>query len=434
MSATPTPRFETLALHGGHSPDSDTKSRAVPIYQTTSYVFDSTEHGAALFNLEVPGNIYTRIMNPTTAVLEQRVAQLEGGISALATASGQAAITLTLTTLLRGGDHVVAGNNLYGGTYNLLSHTLPRAGIITTFVDSTQPEAFRAALRPETRAIYIEAVGNPKLDVPEFEAIAAIAHATGIPLIVDNTLPSPYLLNPFKLGADIVVHSATKYLGGHGTSVAGLIVDGGTFDWKSGKFPEFTEPFAAYHGAILADLAGPAAFITKARIEGLRDTGAALSPFNAFLILQGIETLHLRLERHGANALALAQWLSKHPKVAWVNYPGLPTSPNHAAAARYFRKGAGFGGILTFGLKPSASGGGLKAGGAVIDAVQLFSRLANLGDAKSLIIHPATTTHAQLSAEERAATGVTDDLVRLSVGLEHIDDLIEDLDQALAKA
>ncbi len=434
MSATPTSRFETIALHGGHSPDSDTKSRAVPIYQTTSYVFDSTEHGAALFNLSVPGNIYTRIMNPTTAVLEQRVAQLEGGIGALATASGQAAITLALTTLLRGGDHVVAGNNLYGGTYNLLSHTLPRAGITTTFVDSTKPEAFRAALRPETRAIYIEAVGNPKLDVPEFEAIAAIAHAAGIPLIVDNTLPSPYLLNPFKLGADIVVHSATKYLGGHGTSVAGLIVDGGTFDWKSGKFPEFTEPFAAYHGAILADLAGPAAFITKARIEGLRDTGAALSPFNAFLILQGIETLHLRVERHGANALALAQWLAKHPKVAWVNYPGLPTSPNHAAAARYFRQGAGFGGILTFGLKPSASGGGLRAGGAVIDAVQLFSRLANLGDAKSLIIHPATTTHAQLSTEERAATGVTDDLIRLSVGLEHIDDLIEDLDQALAKA
>ncbi|BDU70360.1 O-acetylhomoserine aminocarboxypropyltransferase [Geothrix oryzae] len=429
MSATPAVRFETIALHGGHSPDSDTKSRAVPIYQTTSYVFDSTEHGAQLFNLEVPGNIYTRIMNPTTAVLEQRVAQLEGGIGALATASGQAAITLALTTLLRGGDHVVAGNNLYGGTYNLLHHTLPRTGITTTFVDSTKPEAFRAALRPETRAIYIEAVGNPKLDVPEFEAIAAIAHGAGIPLIVDNTLPSPYLLNPFKYGADIVVHSATKYLGGHGTSVAGLIVDGGTFDWKGGKFPEFTEPFAAYHGAVLADLAGPAAFITKARIEGLRDTGAALSPFNAFLILQGIETLPLRLQRHGENALALAQWLSTHPKVAWVNYPGLPGNGNHASAARYFRQGAGFGGILTFGVK-----GGLKAGGAVIDAVQLFSRLANLGDAKSLIIHPASTTHQQLSTEERAATGVTDDLIRLSVGLEHIDDLIGDLDQALAKA
>ena len=430
MSATPrTPHFETLALHGGQSPDSDTKSRAVPIYQTTSYVFDSAEHGAQLFNLEVPGNIYTRIMNPTTAVLEQRVAQLEGGIGALAVASGQAAVTLTLNTLLRGGDHIVAGNNLYGGTYNLLHHTLPRTGITTTFVDSKNPEAFRAALTPQTRAIYIEALGNPKLDVPEFETLAALAHETGIPLIVDNTLPSPYLLNPIALGADIVVHSATKFLGGHGTSVAGVIVDGGKFDWAAGKFPEFTEPFAAYHGAVLADLAGPAAFITKARIEGLRDTGAALSPFNAFLILLGIETLHLRVERHGENALALAQWLSKHPKVAWVNYPGLADNENHVAAARLFRKGAGFGGILTFGVK-----GGIEAGKAVINGVNLFSRLANVGDAKSLIIHPASTTHQQLSAEERRTTGVTEDLIRLSVGLEHIDDLIEDLELALAKA
>ncbi len=430
MSATPrTPHFETLALHGGHSPDSETKSRAVPIYQTTSYVFDSAEHGAQLFNLEVPGNIYTRIMNPTTAVLEQRVAQLEGGIGALAVASGQAAVTLTLSTLLRGGDHIVAGNNLYGGTYNLLHHTLPRTGITTTFVDSKRPEAFRAALTPQTRAIYIEALGNPKLDVPEFETLAAIAHEAGIPLIVDNTLPSPYLLNPIALGADIVVHSATKFLGGHGTSVAGVIVDGGTFNWANGKFPEFTEPFAAYHGAVLADLAGPAAFITKARIEGLRDTGAALSPFNAFLILLGIETLHLRVERHGENALALAQWLSKHPKVAWVNYPGLADNENHAAAARLFRKGAGFGGILTFGVK-----GGIEAGKAVINGVNLFSRLANVGDAKSLIIHPASTTHQQLSAEERGTTGVTEDLIRLSVGLEHIDDLIEDLELALVKA
>ena len=394
------PRFETLALHAGHSPDSDTKSRAVPIYQTTSYVFDNAQHGAQLFSLEVPGNIYTRIMNPTTAVLEERVAKLEGGIGALAVASGQAAITLALTTLLRGGDHIVAGNNLYGGTYNLLHHTLPRTGITTTFVDSKSPEAFRAAITPATRAIYLEALGNPKLDVPEFQIIA-----------------------------DIVVHSLTKYLGGHGTSVAGVIVDSGKFDWKSGKFPEFTEPFAAYHGAILADLAGPAAFITKARIEGLRDTGAALSPFNAFLILQGIETLHLRLERHGANALALAQWLQQHPKVAWVNYPGLPDSENHATAARHFRKGAGFGGILTFGVK-----GGLDAGKAVIDGVNIFSRLANVGDAKSLIIHPASTTHAQLSAEERVTTGVTDDLIRLSVGLEHIEDLVEDLASALSKA
>jgi len=428
MSAA-TPNFETIALHGGQVADSDTKSRAVPIYQTTSYVFDSAEHGAALFNLSVPGNIYTRIMNPTQAVLETRVAQLEGGIAGLAVASGQAAITLTFNTLLRNGDHIVAGDNLYGGTYNLLHHTLPRTGIDTTFVDSTKPEAFRAAIKPQTRAIYIEALGNPKLDVPEFEAIVAIAKAAGIPLIVDNTLPSPYLLNPLALGANIVVHSATKFLGGHGTSVAGVIVDGGTFDWKNGKFPEFTEPFAAYHGAVLADLAGPAAFITKARIEGLRDTGAAISPFNAFLILQGIETLHLRLQRHGENALALAQWLEKHPKVAWVNYPGLAGNANHAAAARYFRKGAGFGGILTFGVK-----GGLEAGKAVINGVQLFSRLANVGDAKSLIIHPASTTHQQLSSAEREATGVTEDLIRLSVGLEHIGDLIEDLDLALAKA
>ena len=426
-TATQTPRFETLALHGGHSPDSDTKSRAVPIYQTTSYVFDSSEHGAALFNLTTPGNIYTRIMNPTTAVLEQRVAQLEGGIGGLAVASGQAAITLALTTLLRGGDHIVAGNNLYGGTYTLLNHTLRRLGVNTTFVGSGDPAAFRAALTPATRAIYLEALGNPKLDVPDFEVIAALAHEAGVPLIVDNTLPSPYLLNPLRHGADIVVHSATKYLGGHGTSIAGVIVDGGTFDWRNGKFPEFTEPFAPYHGAVLADLAGPAAFITKARIEGLRDTGAALSPFNAFLILQGIETLPLRLERHGQNALALARWLDARPEVAWVNYPGLADAPGHANATRFFRTDAGFGGILTFGVR-----GGLEAGKAVIDRVKLFSRLANVGDAKSLIIHPASTTHQQLSAAERLATGVGEDLIRLSVGLEHLDDLIEDLDQALS--
>ncbi len=426
-TATQTPRFETLALHGGHTPDRDTRSRAVPIYQTTSYVFDSTEHGAALFNLEVPGNIYTRLMNPTTAVLEQRVAELEGGIGALAVASGQAAITLTLTTLLRKGDHVVAGNNLYGGTYNLLRHTLPRLGITATFVDSTDPAAFRAAITPATRAVYVEALGNPKLDVPDFDVIAAIAHGAGVPLIVDNTLASPYLLNPLRHGADLVVHSATKYLGGHGTSLAGVIVDGGTFDWRNGQFPEFTEPCDAYHGAVLADLAGPAAFITKARIEGLRDTGAALSPFNAFLILQGIETLPLRLERHGQNALAVAQWLEARPEVAWVNHPGLPDAPGHANAARFFRPGAGFGGILTFGVR-----GGLEAGKSVIDRVQLFSRLANVGDAKSLIIHPASTTHQQLSPAERLATGVGDDLIRLSVGLEHLDDLIEDLEQALA--
>ncbi|HET8715033.1 MAG TPA: aminotransferase class V-fold PLP-dependent enzyme [Holophagaceae bacterium] len=421
-------RFETAVLHAGHAPDGDTRSRAVPIYQTTSYVFDSADHGAKLFSLAQPGNIYTRIMNPTQAVLEARVAELEGGVGALAVASGQAAITLALTTLLRQGDHVVAGDNLYGGTYTLLHHTLARLGIETTFVPSGDPEAFQRAIRPETRAVYVEAVGNPKLDVPDFEVIARIAHDAGVPLLVDNTVPTPWLLRPLDHGADIVVHSATKFLGGHGTSIAGLIVDGGRFDWSSGKFPEFTSPNPAYHGAVLHELAGPAAFIAKARIEGLRDTGAALSPFNAFLILQGLETLPLRLARHGQNALALAAWLEAHPKVAWVNYPGLAGAPGHANARRYFRPGAGFGGLLTFGVK-----GGLEAGRALIDGVELFSRLANIGDAKSLIIHPASTTHQQLTEAEQQATGVTPDLIRLSVGLEHLDDLTEDLDQALAR-
>jgi O-acetylhomoserine (thiol)-lyase len=367
-------------------------------------------------------------MNPTQAVLEQRVAELEGGIAALAVASGQAAITLTLQTILKQGDHIVAANNLYGGTYNLLHHTLPRQGITSSFVDSRDPEAFRNAIQANTKAIYVEALGNPKLDLPELEVIGKIADDAGIPLIVDNTLPTPYLFQPLKHGAHIVVHSATKFIGGHGTSVGGVIVDGGRFNWAKGKFPEFTSPNPAYHGAVLSDLAGPAAFITKARIEGLRDTGPAISPFNAFLLIQGLETIHLRLERHGENALALAQWLQEHPKVAWVNYPGLPTHDTHAIAKRCFRKDAGFGGILTFGVK-----GGITAGKAVINGVQLFSRLANVGDAKSLIIHPASTTHQQLSPEEREATGVSEDLIRLSVGLEHIQDLIDDLDQALAK-
>jgi O-acetylhomoserine (thiol)-lyase len=419
-------RFETLVLHGGHAPDGDTKSRAVPIYQTTSYVFDSAEHGARLFSLEEPGNIYTRIGNPTVAVLEQRVAQLEGGAAALATASGQSAIALAILTLAKSGDHIVAGNNLYGGTYTLFSQSLKRQGIQVSFADSEEPEAFRRAVTPKTKAIYLEALGNPKLDVPHFEALALIAREAGVPLIVDNTLASPWLCQPLKHGADIVVHSATKFLGGHGTSLGGIIVDGGRFDWRNGKFPEFTEPHPAYHGAILADLAGEAAFAIKARLEGLRDFGPALSPFNAFLLLQGIETLPLRLERHGQNALALAQWLRAHPKVAWVNYPGLEDHPSHALAQRYFREGAGFGGILTFGVK-----GGLQAGKALINGVRLFSRLANVGDAKSLIIHPASTTHQQLSEAERLATGVTEDLIRLSVGLEHLEDLKADLDEAL---
>ncbi|BDU75262.1 O-acetylhomoserine aminocarboxypropyltransferase/cysteine synthase family protein [Mesoterricola sediminis] len=423
----PQRQFETIALHGGHTPDGDTRSRAVPIYQTTSYVFDSTDHGARLFALEEAGNIYTRIGNPTVDVLEKRVAELEGGVAAVATASGQAAITLAVLTLAGAGGHIVAGTNLYGGTHTLFSQSLRRLGIEASFVDSGDAGAFRAAIRPETRALYVEALGNPKLDVPHFEALASIAKEAGIPLIVDNTLASPWVCQPLKHGADLVVHSATKYLGGHGTSLGGIVVDGGTFDWTSGKFPEFTTPHPAYHGAVLVDVAGPAAFAAKARLEGLRDFGPALSPFNAFLLLLGIETLPLRMDRHGANALALAHWLEAHPRVAWVNYPGLPSHPSHTLARRYFREGAGFGGILTFGVK-----GGLAAGRQVIDAVTLFSRLANVGDAKSLIIHPATTTHQQLSPEARAANGVTDDLIRLSVGLESLEDLQADLDQALA--
>ena len=419
--------FETLTLHAGHTPDKDTHSRAVPIYQTSSYVFDSAEHGARLFNLEEPGNIYTRLGNPTQAVLEERVAKLEGGVGALAVASGQAAITLAITTILKGGDHIVSGDNLYGGTFNLFKNSLSRLGITTTFVQSGDLEAFRTAIQPNTRAIYIEALGNPKLDVPDFEAVGRIAAQAGIPLIVDATLASPYLLNSLKHGANIVVHSATKFLGGHGTSIAGVIVDGGTFDWANGKFPEFTEPNPGYHGARLAETLGSAAFIGKARLEGLRDLGACISPFNAFLILQGIETLSLRVERHGQNALAVAKWLRVHPKVAWVNYPGLEDHPSHATAKAYFRPGAGFGCILTFGVK-----GGLEAGKAFINKVELFSRLANVCDAKSLVIHPASTTHQQLSTEERKLTGVTDDLIRLSIGLEHIDDLKADLEQALA--
>ncbi len=420
-------RFETLVLHGGHTPDGDTRSRAVPIYQTSSYVFDSADQGARLFSLEEPGNIYTRIGNPTLAVLEERVAQLEGGVAGLATASGMSAIALAIQTLAKSGDHIVAGNNLYGGTSTLFSQSLRRQGIEVSFVDSGDVEAFRQALRPSTKAIFLEALGNPKLDVPHFEALAAVAREAGVPLIVDNTLASPWLCQPLRHGADIVVHSATKFLGGHGTSLGGVLVDGGRFDWRNGKFPEFTEPHPAYHGAILSDIAGAAAFAVKARVEGLRDFGPALSPFNAFLLLQGIETLPLRMERHGQNALDLAQWLQAHPKVAWVNYPGLKEHPSHALARRYFREGAGFGGILTFGVK-----GGLQGGKAVIDGVQLFSRLANVGDAKSLIIHPASTTHSQLSPVERLASGVPEDLIRLSVGLEHVEDLRADLDQALS--
>ncbi len=377
--------------------------------------------------MEEPGNIYTRLGNPTQAVLEERVAKLEGGVGALAVASGMAAITVALTTIARGGDHIVAGDNLYGGTFNLLKNTLPRLGIQTTFVDSRNPATFKAALTPQTRAIYAEAIGNPKLDIPDFEALGKIADEAGVPLIVDSTLASPYLLQPLKHGAHIVVHSLTKYIGGHGTSIGGILVDGGRFNWSNGKFPEFTEPNPGYHGARIVEVAGPGAFVAKARLEILRDLGPAISPFNAFLIIQGLETLPIRIERHGQNTLALAQWLEQYPKVAWVNYPGLPTHPSHATAKKYFRPGAGFGGILTFGVK-----GGLEAGKTVINHVELFSRLANVGDAQSLIIHPSSTSPQQFSVEDRQLTGVTDDLIRLSVGLEHIDDLKADLEQALA--
>jgi O-acetylhomoserine (thiol)-lyase len=419
--------FATLALHAGQTVDPTTKSRAVPIYQTTSYVFDGAEHAANLFNLSEPGNIYTRIMNPTTDVLEQRIAQLEGGVGALAVASGQAAETLAILNILSVGDELLAATSLYGGTYNLFAHTLPRLGIKTTFVDPTDPENFRSAINERTRAIYAETVGNPKLDTLDIAAVAAIAHENGIPLIVDNTLPSPYLVRPLEHGADIVVHSATKFIGGHGTSIGGIIVDGGKFDWANGKFPAFTEPDPSYHGLRYAEALGELAYIIKARVQLLRDLGPALSPFNAFLLLQGVETLPLRVERHSQNALAVAEFLQGHEAVSWVSYPGLPSHPSHELAQRYHQ--GGYGAIIGFGVR-----GGLEAGKRLIDNVKLFSLLANVGDAKSLIIHPASTTHSQLTPEERELTGVTDDFIRLSVGIEAIDDILADLDGALKAA
>lgn len=417
--------FETLALHGGQQPDPTTGARAVPIYQTTSYVFKDTDHAARLFALEEFGNIYTRIMNPTTDVLEQRVALLEGGVGALAFASGQAAETAAILNIAYPGDNIVSATSLYGGTYNLFHYTLPKMGISVRFVDPSDPENFRSAIDDHTRALYLESIGNPKLDVPDFRAIADLAHAHGLPVIIDNTVPSPYLLRPIEHGADIVIHSGTKFLGGHGTSIAGLLVDGGQFDWAaSGRFPGFTEPDPSYHGVRFADL-GPPAYILKARVQLLRDTGACLSPFNAFLLLQGIETLPLRVERHSANALHVAKYLGEHPKVTWVNYPGLPNHPSYANAQRYLPRGQGA--LVGFGIV-----GGREAGRKFIDRLELFSHLANIGDAKSLAIHPATTTHQQLTPDEQLETGVTDDYVRLSVGLESLDDILADLDQALA--
>jgi len=420
--------FDTVALHGGHAGDPATKSRAVPIYQTTSYVFDDTSHAARLFALEEFGNIYTRIMNPTTDVFEQRLAALEGGVGALAVASGQSATIYSILNLARAGDHVVSSASLYGGTYNAFVHTLPRFGIEVTLVDAADPQAFAAAIRPTTKAIFAESIGNPKVDVLDVAAVAAVAHHAGAPLIVDNTLATPYLLRPIEHGADVVIHSATKFIGGHGTTIGGVIVDGGRFDWKaSGRFPDFVEPDPSYHGVRYVDAVGPLAYVVKARVQLLRDVGAALSPFNAWLLLQGLETLALRVERHSANALRVAEFLRDHPKVRWVRYPGLPGDPAHDKARRYLPAGAGA--IVTFGVS-----GGAEAARALIDRLKLFSLLANVGDAKSLVIHPASTTHQQLTPADQIASGVSDDMVRLSVGIEAIDDILADLVQALDAA
>ena len=417
--------FDTLALHGGQEPDPTTTARAVPIYQTTSYVFNDTDHAANLFSLAEPGNIYTRIMNPTTDVFEQRMALLEGGVGALAVASGQAAETLAILNLAGAGDEIVSAAALYGGTYNLFHYTLPKIGINVKFVDSNDPENIRAAITDKTKVVYAETVGNPALYTLDIEAAANVAHEAGVPLMVDNTVPSPYLVNPLAHGADIVVHSATKFIGGHGTSIGGVIVDGGQFPWDNGRFPGFTEPDPSYHGLEIYPTLGELSFILKARVQMLRDYGPALSPFHSFLFLQGLETLPLRMERHSQNAMAVAEFLQAHPKVSWVNYPGLSDHPGHETAKKYHRDGM-FGAILGFGIE-----GGLEAGKAFINRLELHSLLANIGDAKSLVIHPASTTHSQLSAEEQRSTGVTDDYVRLSVGLESIDDILYDLDQAL---
>ena len=425
----PSKHLSTLALHAGQTPDPTTGARAVPIYQTTSYVFKSTDHAANLFALKEFGNIYTRIMNPTTDVFEQRIAALEGGTGALAVSSGQSATTLALLAITQVGDEIVSANNLYGGTYQLFHYTLPKLGRTVKFVDSQNPEAFRQALTPRTRAFYAETIGNPKLDVPNFDALAKIAHEAGVPLVVDNTIGIG-LVRPFEFGVDIIVASATKYIGGHGTSVGGVIVDSGKFKWDNGKFPEFTEPDPSYHGLKYWDAfgnfpgLGNVAFIIKVRVQLLRDIGAALSPFNAFLFLQGLETLPLRQRQHSENALEIARFLKQHRLVTWVTYPGLSDDPNHKLAAKYLKKG--FGGIVGFGIK-----GGLEAGRKFINSVKLLSHLANIGDAKTLVIHPASTTHQQLTAEEQVGTGVTPDYVRLSIGLEDAEDIKADIEQAL---
>lgn len=421
-----TEHFETIQLHGGQLVDQDTGSRAVPIYQTTSYVFDDADHAAARFGLTDPGNIYTRITNPTTAVLEERLALLEGGVGALVTASGSAAITYSIQNIASAGDHIVSAGAIYGGTYNLFAHTLPEFGITTTFVDADNPENFASAIQENTKAIFVESLGNPDIQIVELEKISNIAHEAGIPVIVDNTFATAYLFKPFDYGADIVVYSTTKFIGGHGVALGGAIIDSGNFDWTNGKFPKLVEPDDSYHGLSWVDAGGKAAFVTRARTIVLRDTGAAASPFNSWLTLLGVETLSLRLERHVENAQKVAEYLENHPKIAWVNYPGLKSSPYHELAKKYFPKGAGS--IFTVGLV-----GGAAAGKAVINETKLFSLLANVGDAKSLIIHPASTTHSQLSEEQLEEIGVKPETVRLSIGIENVDDLIADLDQALAK-
>ncbi|PRE41015.1 O-acetylhomoserine aminocarboxypropyltransferase/cysteine synthase family protein [Burkholderia multivorans] len=421
-------RLETLAVHGGYRPDPTTRAVAVPIYQTVAYAFDDTQHGADLFDLKVQGNIYTRIMNPTTDVLEQRLAALEGGVGALALASGQAAVTYAIQTIAEAGDNIVAASSLYGGTYNLFAHTLPQYGITTRFADPRDPASFAPLIDAHTKAIFAESVGNPLGNITDIAALADIAHRHGIPLIVDNTVPSPYLLRPFEHGADIVVHSLTKYLGGHGTSLGGAIVDSGRFPWAdhADRFKRLNEPDVSYHGVVYTEAFGPAAYIGRARVVPLRNMGAAISPFNAFQILQGIETLALRIERISDNALKIAQHLARHERVEWVNYAGLPDHPDHALVARYLSGRAP--GLLTFGVK-----GGRAGGARLQDALKLFTRLVNIGDTKSLATHPASTTHRQLSPAELAKAGVTEETVRLSIGIEHIDDLIADLDQALAQ-
>ncbi|WP_040683161.1 homocysteine synthase [Thermosinus carboxydivorans] len=420
-------KIATLAVHGGQTPDPTTGARAVPIYQSTSYNFRDSDHAAALFALKETGNIYTRIMNPTTDVLEKRMAALEGGVGAVAFASGHAAIAAAILNIAEAGDEIVSSSALYGGTYNLFLYTLPRLGITVKLVDPSDPENFRKAITPRTKAVYGEIIGNPGLGVLDIEKVAAIAHENAIPLIVDNTFATPYLCRPFDFGADIVVHSATKFIGGHGTTMGGIVVDGGKFDWAAGNFPLLNEPDPSYHNLRYSREFGPMAFIIRLRVQVLRDLGACISPFNSFLLLQGLETLHLRMARHSENAQTVAEYLAAHDQVAWVNYPGLPSHPQHDLAQKYLAKGAGA--ILTFGIK-----GGLAAGKKFIDSLKLLSLLANVGDAKSLVIHPASTTHSQLTSEQRASAGVPDDMIRLSIGIEDVSDIIYDLEQALAAA